>query len=93
MSKLIICRGIQGSGKSTFGNIICKIFDNDTAALNLSDLSDDFKLASGIDKRLIYSTEINSDEINKIALDGALKLYLDFINLFIYLLRIFGNNK
>ena len=37
--------------------------------------------------------ERGSDEINKIALDGALKLYLDFINLFIYLLRIFGNNK
>ena len=37
--------------------------------------------------------ERESDEINKIALDGALKLYLDFINLFIYLLRIFGNNK
>lgn len=29
----------------------------------------------------------------KIALIGALELYLDFINLFLYLLRIFGNNK
>ena len=64
-----ILTGVGGSGKSTFGNIICRIFDNDTAALNLSDLSDDFKLASGIDKRLIYSTEINSDEIN----NGVLK--------------------
>lgn len=64
-----ILTGVGGSGKSTFGNIICKIFDNDTASLNLSDLSDDFKLASGIDKRLIYSTEINSDEIN----NGVLK--------------------
>ena len=27
----------------------------------------------------------------KIALMGALSLYLDFINLFIYLLRIFGS--
>ena len=29
----------------------------------------------------------------KLALLGALELYLDFINLFLYLLRIFGNNK
>lgn len=64
-----ILTGVGGSGKSTFGNIICKIFDNDTAALNLSDLGDDFKLATGINKRLIYSTEINSDDIN----NGKLK--------------------
>lgn len=64
-----ILTGVGGSGKSTFGNIICKIFDNDTASLNLSDLGEDFKLATGIDKRLIYSTEINSDDIN----NGVLK--------------------
>ena len=64
-----ILTGVGGSGKSTFGNIICKIFDNDTAALNLSDLGEDFKLATGINKRLIYSTEINSDDIN----NGVLK--------------------
>lgn len=29
----------------------------------------------------------------KIALLGALSLYLDFINLFLYLLRFFGNNR
>ena len=64
-----ILTGVGGSGKSTFANIICEIFDKDVAPLNLSDLSDDFKLATGIDKRLIYSTEINSDEIN----NGVLK--------------------
>ena len=30
---------------------------------------------------------------NKVALIGALELYLDFINLFLYLLRIFGKRK
>jgi FtsH-binding integral membrane protein len=30
---------------------------------------------------------------NRIALMGALSLYLDFINLFLYLLRIFGRRK
>lgn len=64
-----ILTGVGGSGKSTFANIICEIFDKDTAPLNLSDLSDDFKLAEGIDKRLIYSTEINSEEVN----NGVLK--------------------
>ena len=32
-----------------------------------------------------------SDSIGKLATLGALSLYLDFINLFLYLLRIFGN--
>ena len=33
------------------------------------------------------------EEVNKIATIGALSLYLDFINLFIYLLRILGNRE
>lgn len=45
-------------------------------------------------KRLI---EVHGNEINetsqKIALMGALSLYLDFINLFLYLLRILGNRR
>ena len=40
-----------------------------------------------------YSQEGVSDQTNKLALLGSLALYLDFINLFIYLLRIFGNRK
>lgn len=59
-----ILTGVGGSGKSTFANIICQIFDRDMASLNLSDLSDDFKLATGVGKRLIYSDELNSDDIN-----------------------------
>lgn len=33
------------------------------------------------------------ESTQKLALIGALSLYLDFINLFLYLLRIFGNNR
>jgi len=33
-----------------------------------------------------------AEAIGKLATVGALSLYLDFINLFLYLLRIFGNN-
>ena len=34
-----------------------------------------------------------TDEGQKIAIMGALTLYLDFINIFIYLLRLFGDRK
>lgn len=45
-------------------------------------------------KRLLLSegTEVN-ETTQKIALMGALSLYLDFINLFLYLLRLLGNRK
>ncbi|MDU1903686.1 MAG: Bax inhibitor-1/YccA family protein [Dysgonomonas sp.] len=39
-----------------------------------------------------YGNEVN-DTTQKIALMGALSLYLDFINLFLYLLRLLGNRK
>jgi len=39
-----------------------------------------------------HGTEVN-DTTMKIALLGSLTLYLDFVNMFLYLLRIFGNRK
>lgn len=39
-----------------------------------------------------YGTEVN-DLTQRIALMGALSLYLDFVNLFLYILRIFGDRK
>lgn len=39
-----------------------------------------------------YGDEVN-DSTQKLALLGSLSLYLDFINLFLYILRLFGNNK
>lgn len=39
-----------------------------------------------------YGTEINGNS-QKMALMGSLTLYLDFINLFLYLLKILGNRK
>ena len=43
-------------------------------------------------KNLLSGQEI-TEQSQKMALLGALSLYLDFINLFLYLLRIFGNRK
>lgn len=34
-----------------------------------------------------------NDQTNKMALMGSLELYLDFINLFLYILRLFGDRK
>lgn len=44
-------------------------------------------------KKMSLEMDINSEEGSKGAIMGALALYLDFINLFIMLLRIFGNRK
>lgn len=45
-------------------------------------------------KRLLTSDGIEvTEETQKIALLGALTLYLDFINLFLYLLRLLGDRK
>lgn len=41
---------------------------------------------------LMHGAEMNESTM-KLALMGSLTLYLDFINLFLYLLRIFGNRK
>lgn len=45
-----------------------------------------------IRKLLQMQYEVN-EKSQKLALLGALTLYLDFINLFLYLLKIFGNKK
>jgi FtsH-binding integral membrane protein len=41
---------------------------------------------------LEYGTEVN-DMTQKLAIIGALTLYLDFVNLFLYLLRFLGNRR
>ena len=44
-------------------------------------------------KQMCQAAPNASESTQKLALIGALSLYLDFINLFLYLLRIFGNNR
>ena len=44
-------------------------------------------------KVMLSGANEENEEYQKIALLGAMSLYLDFINLFIYLLRIFGSKK
>jgi uncharacterized protein len=40
-----------------------------------------------------YSDELNPDDRTRLALQGALDLYLDFINLFRFLLSVFGERE
>lgn len=62
-----ITTGVGGSGKSTFGNIVCQLFQNDVSHASLSDLSDGYVLAECLGKRLIYGSELSSDYIeNKV---------------------------
>lgn len=44
-------------------------------------------------KQMLWMAPDAAEGAQKIALLGALSLYLDFINLFLYLLRIFGNSR
>lgn len=44
-------------------------------------------------KNLLLEADDVNEESQKIALIGSLALYLDFINLFLYLLKIFGREK
>jgi FtsH-binding integral membrane protein len=44
-------------------------------------------------KQLAAMNDLSGDAGRKLALQGALTLYLDFINLFITLLRFFGNRR
>ena len=44
-------------------------------------------------KRIGMGVEYGTQAESKLALMGALSLYLDFINLFLFMLRIFGGNR
>ena len=44
-------------------------------------------------KRMLMMAPDTGEAAQKVALLGALSLYLDFINLFLYLLRIFGSRR
>lgn len=44
-------------------------------------------------KRIYYQVGGHSEVVSRVAVFGALQLYMDFINLFLYLLRFVGNRK
>ena len=44
------------------------------------------------DMNALFGQDMTSEELTKIGILGALDLYLDFINIFLYLVRIFGRS-
>ena len=44
-------------------------------------------------KKIYYYYENDYDALDKSAIYGALDLYLDFINIFLDLLRLFGKSR
>jgi FtsH-binding integral membrane protein len=44
-------------------------------------------------KQIAAQVIVESEEGRKVAILGALTLYLDFINMFIFMLRILGNRR
>jgi FtsH-binding integral membrane protein len=46
-----------------------------------------------IKRNLIQNSFGDSETLSKISIMGALELYLDFVNLFLNLLRIFGKKR
>ena len=54
-----------------------------------------FTSLTAYDTQRIYrmAQEMPEGDMSKLALLGALRLYLDFINLFLFLLRLFGNRR
>lgn len=44
-------------------------------------------------KRIGSGVEYGTESTNKLAIMGALNLYLDFVNLFLFLLRLFGDRR
>jgi hypothetical protein len=44
-------------------------------------------------KEMAEQTRDNGDMVARVAIIGSLELYLDFVNLFLSLLRLLGNRK
>ena len=59
----------------------------------------DLKHAGSLHAGVVFDHEFSSsgaevdEPMQKMALLGALSLYLDFINLFLYMLRLLGNRR
>lgn len=60
---MFITTGIGGSGKSTFLNIVKQLFNNDYAAIPLSELTG-FMVAQAVSKRLICSDELGKGDLD-----------------------------
>lgn len=54
-----ILHGVGGSGKSTFGNIVCQCFDNDLSSVGINELGG-FNTAQVVNHRICFSDELSA---------------------------------
>lgn len=99
-------KDLSGWGSILFGAVIALvitsvinlIFFNNIVSLIISAITIVvFSLYTAYDnqniKEMYYNYADNNNALNGLAIFGALQLYLDFINIFLSILRIFGRNN
>ncbi|HKG07233.1 MAG TPA: Bax inhibitor-1/YccA family protein [Pedobacter sp.] len=77
-------------GSSTFGYVMSFFGVAIFTALTAYDVQKLKQIGAGIEAD---GSQIQAADAKKLAIMGALSLYLDFINIFLFLLRIFGGRK
>jgi len=77
-------------GSSTFDYILSFFGVAIFTALTAYDVQKLKMIGQGIEEN---GDTIAAADSKKLAIMGALSLYLDFLNIFLYLLRIFGNRR
>ena len=77
-------------GSSTFDYIMSFFGVAIFTALTAYDVQKLKRIGAGIEED---GSAIPADDAKKLAIMGALSLYLDFLNIFLFLLRIFGGRK
>ena len=75
---------LQNSGVDLFISIIGVIIFTIFIAVDVNRIRNNI---------VAYAAQEDSEILNKIEIVGALNLYLDFVNLFIYILRLLGRRK
>ena len=75
---------LQNSGVDLFISIIGVIIFTIFIAVDVNRIRNNI---------VAYAAQEDSEILNKIEIVGALNLYLDFVNLFIYILRLLGRRR
>ena len=92
---IILCRALIGLMIATVVNVFLRspMFDLILSYIGVAIFVGLTAWDSQKIKQMLLLQPDLGETAQKFALMGALTLYLDFINLFLYLLRIFGNRE
>ena len=85
----------DGGGCGSFDRVVCS-FDGEVAVVVMCAVSVVFYLGGWCVWECWVGLEyegVSAADTKKMSILGALNLYLDFINIFLFLLRLFGNRR